>query len=318
MPPRYITLAIVAFWLAATGWMAYREIVPIFRSGEPPPFTIDLTDEVSIADVVAMDSQVSRFGAQTIPWTILLQGEKIGYALTQVHRHEDRTFELQAVLRFQKLELPLAIQVTSLSSSYRVTAAGDLRSLATRVIYMDLTGLFGGNRKDAQVEIGVEAEVQEGQLVPRAYRYAPDLAMGRGQTKTKTALAVALQPIPVPERGAILNTLQPVNRQLGLHDGQTWRVPRLDPLEVVLALLGWGGPPRTHYLHAEVSAAPFTWNGADVPCWRIDYAEPGKKVSARTWVLRKDGRVLQQEARHEAMELVLRRELPGATRRREP
>jgi hypothetical protein len=308
MPPRYVTLAIVAFWLATTGWMASRDLFPRFRTGEPPPFTIDLTDEVSLADVVKVENPVSRFTAQTIPWIILLNGERVGFAVTRVQRQEDRTFDLQAELRFKELKMPWAVQITSLMNTYRVTSAGDLRGMSVRLILRDLTGLFQGGMKDTQIEVGMEAEVEDGMLIPHAYLYEPELRHPGPWAKTKKELLSGLKPIPVPERGAVLNTLQPLNRQLGLREGQTWTVPRLDPLEAVTAILGLTGPPRTRYLDARVSAAPFTWDGKEVPCWRIDYAEPSNKISARTWVQRSDGLVLQQEASHDHMHMVLRRD----------
>src|SRR5207253_2067046 len=51
MPPRWMTWAIVAFWLATTTWLVVREVAPRWRAGEPPPYTIDLTDEVSRQDI---------------------------------------------------------------------------------------------------------------------------------------------------------------------------------------------------------------------------------------------------------------------------
>ena len=42
---------------------------------------------------------------------------------------------------------------------------------------------------------------------------------------------------------------------------------------------------------------------------KIEYREPGKtRVVARTWVRRRDGLVLQQEASHEGMNVVLLRD----------
>jgi len=46
MPPRWLTLTIIAFWLGATGWLVWRDLWPRWRPGEPPPYHIDLVEEV--------------------------------------------------------------------------------------------------------------------------------------------------------------------------------------------------------------------------------------------------------------------------------
>src|SRR5712692_8899111 len=46
MPPRLLTIAIVAAWLGMSSWLFYQDVWPRLRSGEPPPFKIDFSDEV--------------------------------------------------------------------------------------------------------------------------------------------------------------------------------------------------------------------------------------------------------------------------------
>src|SRR5437016_344384 len=86
MPPRFVSLVIVAFWAMTSGGLFYREIWPNLRPDEAPPFTIDLVDEAQI--------QAAR-----IRWSVLRadqEGEKkIGRARTWVdYRATDDTFEL--------------------------------------------------------------------------------------------------------------------------------------------------------------------------------------------------------------------------------
>jgi hypothetical protein len=319
MPPRSVTLAIVAFWLGTTGWLAYHDLWPRLRSAEPPPFTIDLTDEVSVGDVTGLRGPGAQFTARAIAWSIKLRGKNIGYAKTWVQRHEDRTFEMLAELRFDpKLEVG-PLEVKRLTSSYHVTSSGELLGLGVRGRLKDPSGLLRAfveslgvvTMKDTEVEVGIEGDVKDGLFKPRALFYDTDPTKPPAQALLKKELPEAflkLHPVPISEGGTVLNTMQPLHRLVGLREGQTWRVPRIDPLEAVLATLNLGGAPRTRYLDAHVSADTLSWDRRDEPCWRIDYDEPGRPDAARTWVRRRDGLVLQQEARHEGTEMVLRRD----------
>jgi hypothetical protein len=60
-------------------------------------------------------------------------------------------------------------------------------------------------------------------------------------------------------------------------------------------------------LIAEVKTGDLTWDKKKIACFVIEYAEPGKEPVARTWVRRSDGLVLQQEASHMGIDLVLER-----------
>jgi hypothetical protein len=318
MPPRNLTLAIVAFWLGITGWMVYRDLWPRLHSGEPPPFAIDLTDEVSVGNVLGQGPG-AQFTAQAIPWSIQLRGKRIGYALTRVQRHEDRTFELVAELRFDPKLDAGPLEVKRVTSSYHVTSSGELLGLGIRALLEDQAGLLRAfiaslgvpTLRGTQVEVGIEGEVKDGLFHPHAMAYDNDPTKPPAQALIKKELPegiLKLHPVPISEGGTVLNTMQPLNRLQGLREGQTWRVPRIDPLEAVLATLNMGGPPRIRYLDAQVSSGTLSWGGRDEPCWRIDYAEPGRPEAARTWVRRRDGLVLQQEARQDGTEMVLRRD----------
>jgi hypothetical protein len=312
VPPRYLTLAIVAFWLATTGWMAYRDVWPRLRAGGPPPFTIELTDELSLAQgEERLGKKASRLAARAVAWKVELNGRKAGEALTTVLRHKDRTYELQARLLFneegrKKLGMGL-VEISSITCAYDVTSEGDLRGLTTRAVLSAGTGA----RPDPagfQVEVGVEGEVKGGQLWLRPVLYEADRRKGAPRDGyVKRPLALDLAPVPVPERGAVLNSLQPLNRLTGLHEGQSWTVPRIDPLEYALAVFRKAAP-TSHRLLAEVSADTIVYDGKDTLCWRIDYREPRSHVSARTWARQSNGLVVRQEARVQGLVLALSRD----------
>src|SRR5919108_3288802 len=108
MPPRWLTLAILGFWLLAMVWLTVREIAPRWRLGAPPPYTIDLTDEVTMQD---------------IHWIVWHKGQNIGKAKSSVRRLADRSYELHSHL------LPVKIgpfESLDLKNVYRVNSQGEL------------------------------------------------------------------------------------------------------------------------------------------------------------------------------------------------
>lgn len=264
MPPRWLTWAIVAFWALTTLWLVLREVAPRWRAGEPPPYTIDLTDEVS---------------GHPIHW-IVLGGEKPGKAKSSVHRLADRTFELRTELLCTKL---LLFESIKLDNTYQVNNQGELIGVKVKgeiqVLGRQLKGELIG-------------KVQDGYI-------APEL---RGDFLGKEHV---FRGEKVKVRGGILNSMALVNKISGLQPGQRWSIPLMDPLKFFSIGIQAPTIPR---LDAEVIAGELLWNGDQVPCFIIDYREPGKeKPAARTWVRRSDGIVLQHLANHEVMELVLQR-----------
>src|SRR5471030_1683909 len=88
MPPRFLTLTILAFWLGMTGWLAYRDLWPRWRAGEPPPYSIDLADEARRQSVPVLWTVYRRLPG-------MVKDERIGRLHTWVvYRDEDDTFEL--------------------------------------------------------------------------------------------------------------------------------------------------------------------------------------------------------------------------------
>ena len=270
MPSRLGVLAIVFFWMVSTGWLIMREILPLFRTGEPPAFFIDVTDEV---------------GGTTISWRILHKGAKVGAGFSQVRPRPDRTFELTTDLHFETFKI-LIFEVKRISGRYRVTPKGHLLEVATTV-------KLGGANDDLKAE--VKGKVENGVLTPHIYinGVKPDLAM------------LNPSPINVAGHGNVLNTMHLLNKIPGLKEGQWWKVPLLDPLGAIMP----GKNLTIPMLVAEVATAELAWQGQQVACFRIDYSEPGKRATAHTWVRRSDGLVLQQEGKHRDMELVLVREM---------
>lgn len=273
MPPRWMVGLIVVFWLASTAWLVVRDIAPRWHTGEPPAFTIDLTDEV---------------GANTISWTIWQEDEQVGSGLSRVRRMPDRTFELSSEFRFDAVVRLMVIEPKKLSSTYRVNGEGHLRGVSAKVRIRSKT-------LPLPEEYHLEGEVKEEKLHLKAWPVGFE------------ELAFKPPPISLPKTGSILNPMHLVNKISGLHEGQSWQIPLFDPIDEAMPNFGFLSK-KTTVLDAHVSADRLVWGEGPMECFRIDYREPGKKASASTWVRRTDGLVLQQQAKHAGMMLRLVRD----------
>jgi hypothetical protein len=278
MPSRPIVIAVLGFWLAANGWLFYREIWPRLRPGEPPAYSIDLADEVA---------------AKPISWDVFYNKKPVGIAISSVaYDKQTGTFELRCEYTFDKGLDVAFLKIKKMSSSMRVTREGQLRQARADV---DVRSLLG------PAEMHLQADIDRGRLTPRLELRA---AAGLLDHKLK------LEPVEVSAGGNILNPMHPLNKVANLRDGQNWRLPDVDPLKTAAAALGqqFTGHSFTFpSLTAQVRSATLVWDRRPTDCWLIEYAEPGEKVSARTWVRKADDLVLQQEALNQNKELVLHR-----------
>lgn len=296
MPRPLACFAIVAFWLVTSAWLICRDVVPRLLAGEPPAYTIDLTETVS---------------ANPVNWHILYSDPReeagelqpIGRLETQVERLPDRTFEMRAVARMRRLEkdegfvLLKTVEIRKVTGSYRVTEDGQLRGISGRAegrVHL-------GGKTPLEGSIDFHGVVADGRLTP-------EVAFTQG---TLELFRQSFEPVKVSEGGSVMNPMHPVNRLPGLRTGQHWEVPLLDLVSVLSEgpLRGFTDQVRTvRALHAEVSDGALEWDGAEVACHVIEYREPGKtEPTARTWVRRRDGLVLRQQALYEGKTLVLMR-----------
>jgi hypothetical protein len=278
MPSRFSIVAIVVFWFATTGYVAYRELWPrLFASG-PPPVGIDLADEAK----------------QNIParWTLSRNNQKIGKLTTQMKYHDaEDTF--QFTYRYSQLALEqngIKMLVPDATSDVRMTREGDLKE---QTMSGKVEVLVGQAKFEGTIE--VRGVVNNGILT------------GRGELKSSFIdFAGDIDPVPV-QRGQPLNPLQPVNRIANVRGGQQWIVSEYNPLQDALGSLFRKQLAKTHIplgeakpketLIAEVSATPqnLQWQNQDVACWVIEYRRKQDAI-ARTWVRASDGKVLRQEA----------------------
>jgi hypothetical protein len=286
MPSRWLSLSIIAFWLAMSGLFFWRDLWPDLRPGEPPPYKADLVEE----------AQRRQGHGRPTTWTVYHNDVEAFMAETWVnHQVEDDTFEMESQLVPRPPFRPITpkwlpqVELRRGRGSYRVDRDGNLVgvvaefNLRAKGGNLILKGLAGAKGFAGDVVLTLTGEVRDGKLYPH---WHIDNSLGN-------VFDLQFEPIAVPHRGSVVMPLQPVNRLRGLRPGQTWRIPLLEPLAMVG--LGGGG---VKYLDARVLPAPevLSWKGETIPCLVIEYH--GEDVTGRTWVAtgaRGEDRVLRQE-----------------------
>jgi hypothetical protein len=308
MPPRAVTLAILAFWLATFAWFCHHDLWPRLRPGQRPPYTIDLAQEVS--------------GSSGRQWEIFYNGQTIGSATTWVgHRRADDTYELGTKCWFTKnkfafpVNVPFVghlgdLEIKHMDSTYRVTRDGDLREAEA-----DLVAEFhalpararhpadGGQDEppdpDSTIRGHVQGVVKDGTFAPLWRVEFP--GVGRQELRS--------DPVEVATGHSVLSPLQPWNRLLDVQEDKRWQIRLFDPLMDSVGTLvpGAARAATVRELEAGVlqGTQPWTWNNADVPCLVIEYR--GDNITGKTYVRASDGLVIRQEMTRQDHTLALQR-----------
>jgi hypothetical protein len=282
MPHRSIVAVVVVAWLAANSLLFYREVWPHWRAGGPPPYAIDLTEEL---------------GKTHVNWTIQMGGKDAGRADSHVERQRDRTYRLRTNLRFTNFRI-LDLELPRISTTYHINEEGELLDLA--VVFQ--VRLKNKNIDLPDTELTLEGVVKDGEIAPRLLFDGNEVPVGEGK-------------VAISESGSILNPMQLLNRVPGLAEGRRWRMPMFDPMKalkgfpIFAAVLPAAEKMSTPYLDAEVVADTLRWNDEDVPCYKIEYRKQNElDPVAATWVRRRDGLVLQQQSSSGLMDMTLVRD----------
>jgi len=300
MPPRWLSIPIIIFWLGTTGWLLYQDVWPLLLPGQAPPYTIDLEDEV-------------QTNQAHVRWTVSYNELPYLRAETWVRPEpSDDTFTLVAEIT------PLAgakegeaaadpfggvIQISKVTSEYRVARNGDLIGVS-----FEFDGAASFHGVVIPGKGSLTGTVRDGALFAHLHAESPLLA-GK-------PIDADLDPVPVSRHGSVLSPLHPVNRIEGLRPGQTWQLPLVDPLNTAfgallqkyLGELAPGASDREIIVTARVLPQKqiLTWDNQPVECLVIEYE--ADDVSAKTWVEANSGRVLCQESERGGEHLVLLRE----------
>jgi hypothetical protein len=216
MPSRWFGLLIVLFWVGTTALLFIKEIYPVLGPDRPPPFTIDLTDEIH--------HQVTE-----TRWSVFLEKESTGgvsqppdnhaTAKTSVEYREKPddsfTFTVNLSCRSQPgggLQLGL-VTLVYMKSSYRINRS--LQLLGMEAEFGFILPILGTNVIVAEVTGEVEEETFHSRC---SARYL-------GGEKS-----INLEPVPITYHGSVLMPMHPVNRIKDLRPGQQWRMPMVNPL----------------------------------------------------------------------------------------
>jgi hypothetical protein len=278
MPPRIITLGIVALWLVAVGWGAYR----VWGREPGPPPLLDRTDEV---------------GKQTARWVVYLKGNAVGHVQTRVgHMSRGPLFTLHANVTFGEVFRHRGLPLMELKSTYRVTPRGQLRQL------------------NCSIKLGHHETVLEGRCEDEGFwaTVRRDHAVACEQVRTNQPVGV-LDLLHPPHRLTGLHE----GRQWPALAIDPLEMALDRPVEKAREENAEGPKEWCFSLTATAAADRLTWGGRELPCWRVDFRE-GDGLRARVWARRGDGLVLRHEAAAGGEWFDVRREIDHAPTGRMP
>jgi hypothetical protein len=304
-----MSLTIIACWLASMGWLFWQDLWPSWRPGEPPPFHIDLVEEVQKTNKLGNTWKVWRQKTDEPPHEVFRAVTSVEYVKS------DDTFLLHAEFNtktgLSKNVRPFQVagfQVVSMSSQYRVDRAGELKTLRAEIKVTPheqlekMMALMGHE----EPRLLLWGEVRGDQLFThcRASFSSSDHGM-----------EISLPPASVSHNGSVIMPLHPVNRIHGLRPGQSWRQPMIDPFRDAFAVLpGING--GVSYVNARVQREPQVLKlgpGSETRCLVIEYEEDGKNIGS-TWVEEGSERVQRQEASLEGDRWIMQRDVVNRTK----
>jgi hypothetical protein len=282
MPPRWLSLGILAFWLSTTAWLVWRDLWPRWRIGGPPPYTIDLVEEVQRREGVAH------------LWAVLEDDRPPTEARSWVeHDPADDTFALHLKFKarpsFQARPAGPLPRMRFVSSLLRVTREGALRELEVRVAVNGAIGPLPVNSN-----LLLAGQVRGDRFFPR-YRLEQSGVLLKEDN---------LSPVEVSYHGSVLVPQHPVNKIQGLRPGQSWSMPVVDPFAAA-----FGFADAVRHVNARVLPEPQTLQWQErkpKTCLVIEYE--GEEEKAATWVEVGTGLVQRQEASFGGHRLVLQRD----------
>jgi hypothetical protein len=305
MPPRWLALSIVAFWIAMSGLFFWRDVLPRLNPTEPLMFPVELVDEAgSIRNQNLYDVgwTVSKNGAggyvANVEWNYVPESDSFDSHCTLRHGESSEEEKPRGVgpMAFPQLH------DIDMESHYFMTRKGQMHSFSVKSQYT----LVATKPKELEIvtKVSVEGEPGDRQFVPHiTMSLAPE--KGGDLLPPLEERAPALE---VGERHLVLNPLHPVRRFPSLQAGQHWRVTIIDPLAAFGALprtlakdllsnVNVEMAPSAFVLEAQVQSEQenLSWEGKVIPCRIIQIGDNPLLLSMTLWVSVSDGLVMKQE-----------------------
>jgi hypothetical protein len=272
MPPRWLCVVIVGFWLSTNGWLFYHDLWPHLQPSQPPPFSIDLVDEV----------QTRR--PHTL-WTVKQNDQKVFTGQTHIEHPSPQVFELCADFKTGDNRPSARVSgwlISKMTSRYRIDTDGQLRGLEVTFVGKPEAELFAALFKE-DLTLRIHGTVEQGKFRPHLQIVGVEKSLD-------------LPAVEVPRGAGLLLPLHPLGRLRDLKPGQQWRLPVFDPLaDSLLTLQGSSGGLR--YLVARVRSQPEWFSQGkrqQIRCLVVDYQGDDQNLSL--WVDERTGQVLRQEA----------------------
>jgi hypothetical protein len=271
MPSRFVSLAILIYWLVAAFCLLAWDVIPELGSGYPPDFR-----------AIAMAGDPTR----SVRWVIQVVDDPrvpdvrrlVGEALTGSSRRPDGWFEL--------------------TSQVEIDAGGIMKgtALLTRSdIRLDIDSRYliepSGNLRSFTVDV-------------KAHESPETLIQVKGELKGRTMEIVSHGPVEMlnkrleidyAPRGLVQDVLGPLDRLPGLFTGKRWETQMINPFtgQVSAARVEVG---KIRVIH---------WSGKPVNTYEV--VQQMAAFSSRTWVRTEDGLILRQEVPFPFARLVLER-----------
>src|SRR4051794_10050725 len=206
MPPRWICLVILLFWAGFNGYLFFHDLLPRLLPHQPPPYTIDLTEEAQL-----------RGRRPYIEWTVYCDDEKVFRAQTSVahpgynNASQHDVFEMKSQFKPLQVDGEMAIsgfKVKEMTSVYRVNAAGDLLGLSVHVEawpdapekVAQIVHLLGGHPAKTRLALDIQGEVVSGRLRPEV----------RVTSTIARPIHLPFPEVPISRGGSVLLPLHPV------------------------------------------------------------------------------------------------------------
>jgi hypothetical protein len=308
MPPRLLTLAIIALWLAMVGLFFHEDVWPRLAPAEPQLFPVDVVDEAGHHNLKTK-------------YYVYKNGTS-GYVTypSWVYHPEDDSFESECEIKrgwSDEKEAPRPegpswlpqVHDVDMTSKYRLTRRGELKEISVKTKYNLVAG--GDHGGVIEVEADVTGEPRAGQFTPHQKLAFRDLT---GEEKIGPFSPRAFDRdgawVPVTARGTVLNPLHPPRRFAELGERQRWSLTVIDPLALMglLAPLdesmgdalrdaGISASTGAYILHARVLPEPEAISTLEgmVTCRVIRCFGDGPVSAITFWPRQRDGIVMKQE-----------------------